>query len=127
METAGKQTMVGRVLRSRMLWLFVFAALVCCAVFFALRGVSSSVDANQAEFVEDSVRRSAVQCYALEGRFPDTIGGVQYLERTYGLTIDYSRYAVYYESMGGNLMPEIRVIPIQGSDEVYTLLFGAGS
>jgi hypothetical protein len=119
--------MLGRVLRSRMLWLLLFAAVVSCAVFFALRGVSTQVGENQAQFVEDSVRRSAVQCYAIEGRFPNTIGGVQYLEQNYGLAVDYSRYAVYYESMGGNLMPEIRVIPLTGGDEVYALLFGEGS
>jgi hypothetical protein len=122
-----EKTLIGRLLRSRMLWLLVFAAVVCCVVFFALRGVSSSVDSNQAKFVEDSVRRSAVQCYAIEGSFPDTIGGLQYLESNYGLTIDYSRYAVYYQSMGGNLIPEVRVIPITGGNEIQSLFYGAGS
>ncbi|MDR1421931.1 MAG: hypothetical protein LBI64_03595 [Coriobacteriales bacterium] len=127
MSTLQIKTLPGRLLRSRMLWLLVFAALLCSVVFFALRGVSNSVDTNQIAFVEDSVRRSAVQCYAIEGRFPGTIGGVQYLEHNYGLTIDYSRYAIYYESMGDNLMPAIRVIPIHGGNEVQTLLSGGGS
>jgi hypothetical protein len=114
-------------MRSRALWLLVFALVLCSVMIGTLRGLSASVDENQAQFVEDSVRRSAVQCYAIEGRFPGTIGGLQYLESTYGLTVDYSRYAIYYESMGDNLMPEIRVIPIRGNNAVQRLLFGAGS
>ncbi|MDR2196794.1 MAG: hypothetical protein LBO07_02390 [Coriobacteriales bacterium] len=125
MDALRTHTGLAALLRSRLFQLFLFLLLVCCGIVFALRGLATSVDENQTQFVEDSVRRSAVQCYAIEGRFPATIGGVQYLERNYGLIIDYSRYAIYYESMGANLLPEIRVIPIRGSGAVYDRLFGA--
>ncbi|MDR1714160.1 MAG: hypothetical protein LBR39_08445 [Coriobacteriales bacterium] len=100
-------------LRSKLLWLLLLTAVIVAAVAFSLDGLSGRVSSNQAEFVEESVRRSAVQCYAVEGRFPSNEEGVAYLEANYGLSVDYSRYAVYYESMGGNLIPQIRVFGIE--------------
>jgi len=72
-------------------------------------GAESRVQENQADYLADAVRRAAVQSYALEGRFPDTIG---YLEENYGLIIDRKNFAVYYESMGDNLLPQILIIPL---------------
>jgi hypothetical protein len=53
-----------------------------------------------------------VQCYAIEGSFPPTVGGVEYLRENYGLAVDERRFVVYYESLGQNLVPQIRVVPI---------------
>jgi hypothetical protein len=36
------------------------------------------------------------------------------LEDTYGLAIDHKRYRVYYESLAGNIVPQIRVVEISG-------------
>ncbi|MDR1713656.1 MAG: hypothetical protein LBR39_05835 [Coriobacteriales bacterium] len=106
--------MLKRFLQSKLLRGLLMAAVVVAIFTAALGGLSNRVNTNQAAFVEASVRRSAVQCYALEGRYPPSLGGVQYLEENYGLTVDYSRYAVYYENMGSNLLPQIRVIEIVG-------------
>jgi len=105
-----------RILRSKVFWTLVFAVLVIGGLAWSQLRLSDRVQDTQAQFVADSVRRSAVQCYVIEGRFPDTMEGVKYLEDNYGLFIDYKRYVVYYESMGDNFIPQIRVIPIpQGS------------
>ena len=98
-----------RMLRS--IWLraalFVAALLVLATLFMGHFG--SKVSAEQTEFLANAVRRSAVQCYALEGRFPTNLA---YLEQEYGLIIDHQNYAVYYEPMGENLIPQIRVMAI---------------
>ncbi|MDR3316076.1 MAG: hypothetical protein LBS98_06345 [Coriobacteriales bacterium] len=104
--------MLRRLVQAKTFRVLLFVAAVVAFALIALQGMSNRVDANHASFVEESVRRSAVQCYAIEGRFPSNAEGVEYLEENYGLNIDYSHFVVYYESMGDNLIPQIRVIPV---------------
>ena len=73
-------------------------------------GTNQKVQEKQKEHLEAAVRQSAVQCYALEGSFPDNLS---HLEEEYRLVIDHSNFAVYYESMGDNLVPQIKVIPLE--------------
>ena len=54
-----------------------------------------------------AVRRAAVACYAAEGAYPAQLS---HLQNHYGLVFDRERYAVLYESVGANLMPEITVV-----------------
>ena len=60
--------------------------------------------------LENSIRQSAVHCYALEGFYPDSLS---YLEEHYGLTYDKDKYIVSYEIIGSNLMPDVSVIPLK--------------
>lgn len=99
-----------RLLGSAWFKMVVFVVLFVVLASFVIGGTGTRVQVRQTEFIADAVRRSAVQAYALEGRFPDT---VVYLEENYGLIIDHDNYVVYYESLGGNLIPQIRVIPLQ--------------
>jgi len=57
--------------------------------------------------LENSIRKVAINCYSIEGYYPTSI---EYLKETYGLIIDESKYHVYYETIGSNIMPEIAVI-----------------
>jgi hypothetical protein len=99
------------ILSSKFLRLFVVALALVVAAWFVTNGFSAQVSQNQTEFLANAVRRSAVQCYALEGLFPQN---VTYLEQNYGLIIDHVRYVVYYEPMGDNLIPQVRVFPVEG-------------
>jgi len=89
--------------------MLIFIVLVVVAMYLGTQGVSGRVQSNQTDFLADAVRRSAVQCYTLEGRFPESI---YHLEDNYGLVIDRNRFAVYYEFMGSNIIPQIRVVGI---------------
>jgi hypothetical protein len=113
MDDKSTRPLILRILTSKLLAVAVFALLVCLALVWAGRSLSGSVMDKQAQFVADSVRRSAVQCYAIEGRFPPTVGGVEHLEKNYGLAVDHTRYVVYYESLGDNLIPQIKVALIE--------------
>lgn len=93
----------------RFLVMIVFLVIIIGVMWLGTAGISGQVQTNQAEFLTDAVRRSAVQCYALEGRFPSDVA---YLEDNYGLVIDRTKYVVYYESMGANILPQIRVVII---------------
>jgi hypothetical protein len=60
------------------------------------------------ELVEAAVRRSAVQCYAIEGAYPRSL---QELRDRYGLSVDETRWMVDYRYMADNLSPDITVLP----------------
>jgi hypothetical protein len=89
--------------------LFACAALFCVLL---LHNTARSTSAMQAEALEQSIRRAAVTCYAVEGRYPKSFS---YLMENYGLTADFSQYAVRYTASGDNVMPDIEVIRIGGS------------
>ena len=58
------------------------------------------------ETTENNLRRGAVACYALEGSYPDTL---DYLMEHYNVTVDESKYIVYYSIFASNIMPDITV------------------
>lgn len=51
-------------------------------LFAGLTAVSGSASSKEAESLHDSILRSAVQCYALEGFYPESL---DYLEENYGI------------------------------------------
>jgi hypothetical protein len=75
--------------------------------------VSRSVNAQELTHLTRTIRRYAVQCYALEGRYPPTL---EYLVARYGLTLDRSRYVYHYRALGANLMPQIAVFALTPVD-----------
>lgn len=68
---------------------------------------------EQLEGIYERVRRAAVSCYAIEGRYPQQLS---YLEDNYGLTFDKTRYHVRYDAFASNIMPDIDV-SIRGEEE----------
>ena len=59
---------------------------------------------NGLETTEDNLRRGAVACYALEGSYPDTL---DYLMEHYNVTVDESKYIVYYSIFASNIMDRV--------------------
>ncbi|MCF0151127.1 MAG: hypothetical protein HUJ80_06940 [Firmicutes bacterium] len=57
--------------------------------------------------LEESLHRAAASCYGAEGFYPATL---QELTSRFGITVDESRYTVYYDVFASNLMPEIIVL-----------------
>jgi|WetSurMetagenome_2_1015567.scaffolds.fasta_scaffold590620_2 hypothetical protein len=83
----------------------VIAALVVYGLVNVGRG---SMDEGQ-RLLEESLRRAAVSCYAIEGRYPPSL---DYLVTYYGVVIDSERYDVFYTGVfASNILPEITVIP----------------
>lgn len=93
-------------------WLPVlsFAAAIILVVLGVNR-TSRAANDQMYSAARDSVMRCVAECYALEGTYPPSI---QYLKENYGLTVDESRYIVHYRSLGGNLLPEVAVLPLEG-------------
>ena len=96
------------------LWEWIRALLfpaVCiglAAVF--LTALSNLKDGNSAEAkkqLEEAIRRSVITCYTTEGRYPPDFA---YVQDTYGIQVDETRYVVVYDVFAENLMPEITVL-----------------
>lgn len=101
--------MRGKKDRSQFSWLLlpVIGILVVLLLLGALSRVSDSQAEEGRRQMEESVRRAAVNCYAVEGIYPPNL---EYLKEHYGLQVDESRYTVYYEVFADNLVPEITVV-----------------
>ncbi len=84
----------------------LFFLLVVIVVLFGLQTVSGSSNKERLNTTEQAIRRSAVQCYAIEGQYPPDL---QYLQDNYGLIVDKDTYVYHYQSNGTNIMPDIRV------------------
>ena len=78
--------------------------------FTAVNELDSGQREQGRQQLEESLRRAAVTCYATEGLYPPTIS---YLEDHYGIQIDRTRYAVFYEIFAENLMPDITVVELE--------------
>ena len=77
----------------------------CVILFWFLGGLSSisnTTSEQELESLKQAVIRSSVQCYALEGFYPESL---EYLEDHYGLTYDAS-----------NLMPSIDVFALNETE-----------
>lgn len=121
MNESRQKPLIIRILKAKMTWACTFMVVALLVMGWNETRLGEQVLHSQGQFVADNVRNSAVECFAIEGRFPDTAQGVQYLEDNYGLTVDHKRYLIYYESMGNNIIPQIRVIAIPQSSPVQEI------
>lgn len=93
-------------MRKNLLMILV-CILMIISLIYGINYIQTTSDAKQLENLEQSIRCSAVQCYALEGRYPESI---DYLKTYYGISYDEDKYFVDYIAQSSNLMPEIMVI-----------------
>jgi len=84
----------------------VFAAIAVWVVL-GLRQAAESSDREGLRMAEQSIRRAAVSCYAVEGAYPATY---EQLKEWSGIQVDEERYAVFYDIFATNIMPDITVV-----------------
>ena len=65
-----------------------------------------NLEEEGAAALRDAIRRSALQCYAVEGVFPPTL---EYLEENYGVRVNREKFAVSYDIFASNQPPDVRV------------------
>ena len=87
----------------------VFLIALAAAGLLFTRVISVRTDAEVLALAEESVRRAAVECYALEGFYPRSL---DYLVEHYGVTAGDDRYMVSYQYVASNLMPDITVLAL---------------
>ncbi len=101
---------VKNLLKNGLFWSAIMFAFVVYFMLFGVNNISSNVSSQQLELIANSVRRSAVQCYALEGSYPKDL---EYLVQEYNLNYDSESYVIHYRNVGGNLLPEISVFHLE--------------
>ncbi|MCR5388400.1 MAG: hypothetical protein K6E56_04050 [Lachnospiraceae bacterium] len=92
--------------------LFVAAVVVFAIVFtinYSVSGVKETAVNEGQEALKTSIMRAAASCYATEGYYPPTL---DYIKDNYGIIIDDSEYAVFYDVFAKNIAPDITVIAI---------------
>lgn len=63
--------------------------------------------AEQTGSIRDTVYARALQCYVIEGAYPESL---DYLIENYGLAVNTDDYRIIYIPYAENLPPEIKVI-----------------
>lgn len=93
--------------------ILVFGIMIA-ALMYGASTVNNASESEKMAELENSVRRAAILCYAVEGRYPDNAGE---LCRHYGLTYDENKYIVQLDSFASNLLPDIRILTIGGETD----------
>lgn len=92
---------------------FAFAVFVLLVAFFliSLFFTTQRSDAHETEMVASALQRAIVTCYAVEGKYPPDLS---YIYDNYGVRVDESRYAVFYDVIAANVMPSVQVMRVGG-------------
>ena len=99
-----KKKTIRKILIIPLLLLFV------CIISISWSRVENSFEDNDVELAEETVKSYALQCYALEGAYPETI---DYLTENYTLSLNEDKYVYHYDYIGSNIMPDISVFAIK--------------
>ena len=90
--------------------IILLMVLLLAGVYMLVTRVDTANSGAQTQFVYDAVQNAALTCYAVEGTYPSDLS---YLRDYYGLAYDESRYMVYYDAFGDNVVPEIYVTEVE--------------
>lgn len=94
--------------REQLLSLLLFLG-VLGILLFGLQSAQAESQQESLRIVEESILRTIVTCYAIEGFYP---ADLDYLIDQYGLAVDESQYYVQYEVFASNIMPVVTVIEV---------------
>jgi hypothetical protein len=87
------------------LLLLVIAAV---AAWSLTKGSAADITEESAAAIQDTVQKSALQCYVVEGVYPPDL---QYLQEHYGLQINTDAFYVTYDVFASNQPPVVVVTP----------------
>lgn len=93
----------------------LFAAVAAGVLLIGMAGiwmrlagaVSDDMGMDGAASLRASILDASLQCYAVEGAYPESVA---YLEAHYGIRIDHGDYYVSYDVFGSNVPPSVQVI-----------------
>lgn len=84
--------------------LFLAVTLFFC---LGLDNLADRTREEQKKSIEEAVWHGITQCYAIEGRYPESL---EYLKAEYGIRYDTDQFFVDYQILGANIMPDVTVI-----------------
>jgi type II secretory pathway pseudopilin PulG len=85
----------------------VLLALLVAVTLYGSGKSQGELRAQSAQAIQQTVERSALQCYVVEGVYPPSLS---YLEENYGLQINTKDFYVTYDAFASNLPPTVRVV-----------------
>lgn len=92
----------------RKYWLSVLSfCIVFLLICFSFQSIQQSTKRNQKESLEKALKRGVLECYALEGHYPESL---DYLVDNYHIIYNEDEFDVKYEIFASNIMPTITVI-----------------
>lgn len=83
---------------------------VVLLVVYMLFGMGGQFARWQTVQLEGALKQACVTCFAVEGRYP---ANVAYIEEHYGVAVDWDKYIVSFDAFADNVMPTIKVIPLE--------------
>lgn len=89
----------------RLLLPVIFLGTVLLLIFGSGR-MENTAREEQEELLRKAINQAVVSCYAVEGRYPESL---EYLEENYGVRIDREQYIATYEIFADNIKPQVRV------------------
>ena len=94
--------------KHKFLTALILAAVILIAASLVWAGMKTKAGmAEQTDSIRDTVRARALQCYVIEGSYPESL---DYLIDNYGLAVNTEDYRIVYIPYAENLPPEIKVI-----------------
>lgn len=93
--------------RRRAALLIAGALLVLAALVWFADKAADHAGKEGLRITQESIARAAVQCYALEGRYPPSM---DYLKENYGISPNHELYLIHYQFVASNLAPDITVL-----------------
>ena len=89
------------------IWICILAVMLAAGIF-VFAGKAGGVSAEEEEAsIKNAVARAALQCYVIEGTYPESL---DHLTEHYGLAVNTRDYKIVYSPFAENLPPDIRVI-----------------
>ena len=80
--------------------------LVIGVLLMGFNNAFSVVNDSDLSRVKQNIKDGIVECYAIEGKYPESI---EYLKDNYGVYFDDKSYQIHYRYLGLNMMPEFDV------------------
>ena len=93
--------------KTGLLLLVIVLLLLALLVWLRFGHSGRDVSEEGAAAIRETVRRSALQCYVVEGVYPPDLA---YLQENYGLQVNTDHYYVVYEAFASNVPPNISVV-----------------
>lgn len=107
-----QQGISGSASRGILLSVLIFLAVLYSFVY-AIGETTQKTVQEQKQNLETAVEQSLLQCYVIEGRYPESFG---YLQERYGVSYDEEQFRVDYRVYGTNMRPEIDVVVLEEQD-----------
>lgn len=85
----------------------IISVLIFCLILIGLLNMNRSTQKNAQSSLENAMRRGIMECYAMEGAYPENLS---YLEKNYYITYDHQAYKVIYHYNGDQHLPTFKVV-----------------